>query len=65
MPAGALGLRHIAFNLPNWAEVERVAVHARAHGVETHDHPLGVAAQDPSRNTVILMDRTAPAPHEG
>jgi catechol 2,3-dioxygenase len=51
-PAGALGLRHIAFGLPSAAELARVVAHAEALGVATSPHPLGVAVQDPSRNTV-------------
>jgi len=59
-PAGALGLRYIAFGLPSAAEVERVAAHAQAQGVTTSAHPLGVAVQDPSHNTVVLLDATQP-----
>ncbi len=62
MPAGALGLRYIAFGLPSAAEVARVAAHAQAQGVTTTPHPLGVAVQDPSQNTVILLNARQPVP---
>ncbi len=64
-PAGALGLRYIAFGLPSAAELERVVAHAQALGVATTPHPLGVAVQDPSRNPVILLDATQPVARAG
>ena len=59
-PADALGLRYIAFSLPSAAEVERVVAHAQAQGLAVTLHPLGHAVQDPSRNTVVLLDATQP-----
>jgi catechol 2,3-dioxygenase len=61
-PARALGLRHMAFGLPSAAELERVVAHAQSVGVATSPHPLGVAVQDPSGNTVVLLDATQPVP---
>ena len=57
-PPDALGLRYFSFVLPNKAELEPVVERIRQAGVATEQTEAGLLVRDPSRNSVLLTDRS-------
>ena len=57
-PPDALGLRYFSFALPNTTELEHVVERVRQAGIATEKTEAGFLIRDPSKNGVLLTDRS-------
>ncbi len=56
-PAGSVGLREFTIELPDAAELERVANHLQESGVAIERQPDGIRLRDPSENHIRLISQ--------
>jgi len=56
-PPDAIGLRWFVIQLPNFAELSRVAARVRHAGIQFQERDDGVFIRDPSQNGVLLTSR--------
>jgi catechol 2,3-dioxygenase len=57
-PADALGLRYFTFILPDKAGLERVVERVQRAGIAMEQTEEGILMRDPSRNAIVLTDRS-------
>jgi catechol 2,3-dioxygenase len=54
-PPDAVGLRYFTINLPNQAELDRVAERIKQAGIEVKEREGALLVHDPSRNGLVLV----------